>query len=443
MTTNLPRDLGGGLVLRAATPDDTDRLASFHAALHSDQGPDRPDESVGSWVRDLLSGRHPTFRPGDFLLVEEAASGDVVSSLCLISQRWSYACIPFGVGRPELVATRADYRRRGLIRMQMDAVHEWSAARGELVQAITGIPNYYRQFGYEMALELGGGRTGYAAHVPALKEGRAEPFHLRPAVEADLPAIARAYEAGSRRNLVACLRDEAQWRYELAGRSPGTVIRLDLAVLERPGGEVVGFVAHPTPTWRGTVHAELFELEPGTSWLEATPCMVRYLWKAGEAIAARGGEPLQRFSFSFGTQHPAYRAFDRHLPATHAPYAWYLRVPDLAGFVRHVAPALEARLAESPAPGYSGELRLNFYRDGLRMAWEGGRLAAAERWAPESSQAGEAAFPGLTFLQLLFGFRSLADLKHAFCDCWTEGDEAPVVLDALFPQRPSSVWPVA
>ena len=92
-------------------------------------------------------------------------TGQIVSALCLIPQTWTYDRIVFGVGRPELVATDPRYRRRGLVRAQMDVVHEWSRERGHLVQAITGIPWYYRQFGYEMALALAGGRAGFAAHA--------------------------------------------------------------------------------------------------------------------------------------------------------------------------------------------------------------------------------------------------------------------------------------
>ena len=59
-------------------------------------------------------------------------------------------------------------------------LHEWSAARGEQVQIITGIPNYYRQFGYEMTLSLSGGRAGYELHVPKLKEDETEPYTFPP-----------------------------------------------------------------------------------------------------------------------------------------------------------------------------------------------------------------------------------------------------------------------
>ncbi len=97
----------------------------------------------------------------------------------LIPQTWTYAGIPFKVGRPELVGTLPEYRNRGLVRRQFDIIHQWSAEQGEKVQVITGIPYYYRLFGYEMAMNLGGGRAGFPTHIPRLKEGEAEPYHIR------------------------------------------------------------------------------------------------------------------------------------------------------------------------------------------------------------------------------------------------------------------------
>ncbi len=144
-----------------------------------------------------------------------------------------------------------------------------------------------------------------------------------------------------------------------------------------------------------------------------------------------------------GTEHPVYDAFADRLPRTVPPYAWYLRVPDLPRFLRRIAPALEQRLAESPLAGHSGELRINFYRDGLRLAFERGHLTSVEPWQPAHAEEGAAAFPGLTFLQLLFGYRALHELRYAFADCWVEGDEPRELLTALFPRRPSDVLHVA
>lgn len=133
----------------------------------------------------------------------------------------------------------------------------------------------------------------------------------------------------------------------------------------------------------------------------------------------------------------------QRLPRQRDPYAWYVRVPDLADFLRHVAPALERRLAQSVAVGHTGELKLNFYCDGLRLTIENGELVEVERWMPPRVGAGDAAFPDLTFLQLLLGYRSLEELRFAFADCWTKNDDARALLNALFPKQASHVWPVA
>jgi hypothetical protein len=65
-----------------------------------------------------------------------------------------------------------------------------------------------------------------------------------------------------------------------------------------------------------------------------------------------------------------------------------------------------------------------------------------ERWAPGEDGTSAPAFPGLTFLQLLFGYRSLAELDYAFADCVVTGEVGRVLLDALFPKQASNVWPV-
>jgi hypothetical protein len=289
----LPCDLGDGLLLRRATPADAEALADFNAQVHRDRDAKEPNERVRAWVQDLMSGTHPTFRPEDFTLVEDTHTGAIVSSLCLISQTWTYEGIPFKVGRPEIVGTHPDYRRRGLVRAQFETIHRWSAERGEVVQAITGIPWYYRQFG-----------------------------------------------------------------------------------------------------------------------------------------------------FGLGEEHPVYAAFAGCLPEVRDPYAWYIRVADLVGFVRHVAPALERRLAASDAAGYTGELKVSFYRSGLLLKLEQGRLTEITNWSPDPSDWGNAAFPNLTFLHLLFGHRTCDELRYVFCDCWTDNSEVRAVLDGLFPKRPSHVWAI-
>ena len=102
--------------VRRATAADTGQIAAFHADMHRDPGVEEPEAGVAAWVCDLMGSDHPTMGPADFTVVEDQRAGTIVSSLCLISQTWTYAGIAFGVGRPELVGTHPDYRNRGLIR---------------------------------------------------------------------------------------------------------------------------------------------------------------------------------------------------------------------------------------------------------------------------------------------------------------------------------------
>jgi hypothetical protein len=436
-------DLGEGLILRRATPADAVALAEHNSHIHL--LPDKkPDLGVAAWTCDLMRGDHPTVRAGDFTIVEDTRNHRIASSLNLIPQRWSYAGVEFGVGRPELVGTLPEYRRRGLVRAQMDVIHMWSAERGDKVQAITGIPWYYRQFEYEMALSLGGGRGGFVPqHVPTLKEGEAEPYRVRPALEDDIPFMAEVYDHAAQRSLVSCIRDQALWRYELSGRSSENVQRTDLCIVETPECEPVGFFAVSDQPWQRNLAVSFYELVAGMSWLAVTPSVLRYLQATGEQSARRDRREFNAFFFRLGSEHPVFEAMPQKMPNVREPYAWYLRVPDVRDFVQTIVPVLEKRLEGSVVPRHTGELKISFYRDGVRLGFERGFVRSVEAWKPESAEAGDAAFPDRTFLQLLFGYRSFQELKHSFADCWVDKDETRLLLNVLFPKQPSNVWPVA
>ncbi len=436
------RNLGEELILCRSMGADADALAEFNSRIHSDEGFDKPDLRVAEWTRDLVARPHPTFHEDDCTLVVEAATGKIVSSMNLIPQTWAYEGIPFGVGRPEIVGTLPEYRNRGMVRAQFEEVHKWSAQRGDLVQGITGIPFYYRLFGYEMALELAGGRTGYEPQLPKLKDGEREPFTIRPATVEDIPFLMDTYAHGCGGRLITCVRTEANWRYELSGMGEHNGERLEFRILERPGTNVpAGYFTHPWYDWDTGLAAFHYELKPGVSWLEATPTVARYLWETGETYSQRDGKPAARstFTFWFGSKHPAYDIFRERLPRLRDPYAWYIRVPDLPAFLRRIAPALERHIAESTIVGYTGETKISFYRSGLRLVLDEGRLMTIEPWRPCHEDQGKAAFPDLSFLQLVFGYRSYEELEQSYADCSYKDDETRVLLSALFPKKASSV----
>ena len=432
------KDLGNGLILRRSTPADAEALAEFHTTHLSPNS-----EGLRYWIRDLMTRPHPTFHRDDFTIVEDTGTGKIVSSMALISQTWSYGGIKIRVGRPEIVSTHPDYRRRGLVRAQFEIIHEWSAQRGEQMTAITGIPYFYRQFGYEMAVARGGGRTGHLFDIPSLGKGQKEPYRVRRARESDLSFITTTYRNGSRRLLLTDVRTKSVWEYELKGRHKKSSNWHQVCIIEDAKGKRVGFLVHRGRLHGHTMWAGLYELKPGASWLSVTPSVLRYLEKAGRRYAMRQGQEFREFTLALGTEHPVYQVFPGRLPNVRHPYAWYLRVPDVPGFLRHVSPVLEERLRSSVMARHTGEAKLSFYRTGTRLMFRRGKLRKVESWQPSPGDRSQAGFPGLTFLQVLFGYRTLDDLGNAFPDCWARGDGTRALLNALFPKQASDIWPVA
>ncbi len=435
----LPRDLGDGLVLRHVTGSDVEPLAQFNGWVH---GVDHFDPLVAAWTRDFCSESHPSCGPSNVSIVQDKASGKIISTMCLIPQTWTYAGVSFSVGRVEAVGTASEYRRRGLVRTQMEYWHARSEAMGHLVQSITGIYWYYRQFGYEYALDLGGGRAVLLTSIPTLKEGDVEPYRLRPLAPDDLPLAKSLYARECARSLVACPRSDELWEHMLTGYSPESWEHRPFQIIETAGGRAVGYLAPSRELWRDAYVIHEFAVVEGRSIREIMPCALRQLRVLGETQAAAQNKTITQLFFSLGREHPMYDATPELFAKPRPPYGWYIRVSDVPSFLRHIAPALEARLQQSPVAGHTGELLINEYTGGFRLVFEKGKISTVEPWqAPESPDKWHCAFPPLVFLKLLFGYRTLEELRAAYADCWAR-DEAAVLLDALFPQQPSHVVPI-
>jgi hypothetical protein len=401
-----------------------------------------------------MEGRHPTFTAADAMIVEDTRHRTIASSMLLVSHTWSYGGVRIPVGQPELVGTRPQYRGRGLVRTMFELVHARSAARGEVMQAITGIPWFYRQFGYEFAIERGGGGRLFAselATVPAV-----DTLRVRAATEADAAFLASLDVEASERRAMWAPRDAAQWRYEIAGHRPGSAARAVICVIEDLSRRPIGMLAHAAQLSGNTLGVQAIEVARGVSWRPAVIVALHHLRAAGEALAAAGGKRFDGASFwLLRRDHPLYAVLRVRYDAAETWYAFYTRVADLAAFLRAVAPALERRLAHSPLAGHSGELRLSFYRDGVRLVLDAGCVKTVEPWQASRTLVGQemgevtkdpgrahALFPDLTFLQLLFGLRSAEDLGAWYPDCIVRNAETRALLNALFPREPSFVWPL-
>lgn len=433
---DLPQMLGEGLLLRWATEADVEAIAAFNIEQHSDDPVNEPDLWLGDWVRALMLGEHPTTRASDFTVVVDG-DGRVVSSACLIGNRWMVEGVEFGCGQPELIATDPAYRRRGLVRRQMEVLHAKSAARGDLMQIITGIPWYYRQFGYEMTLELHGSRPFFFTHSSNRQTSQESLYRLRPAKPEDVPLIHALYEMDCHRGTVAAARSAAFWHYALFVVRRDFPMAFNVGVVEAKEGGLAGYVNYQQFGEQFSVREVVAAAGHGLRTVGLF--VIRALQREAEQLNVGRDKPINQINFTLGSSHPLYAALEPQLGAGRPPYAWYVRVADVAAFLRHIAPIFAPRLAQSVMAGYSDTLRLSFYRQHLEMVFEQGELVAVEPYTPDDYFDCDAFFPEQTFLHLLLGHRSLAEVRHMWADCYARQEETAVLLNALFPKRPSAI----
>ncbi len=457
----MQRNLDGGLILRsisAGVASDRENLATFYSETFSETSGE--DESaLYHWVNDLLAPHHPSVTDDDMWVVVDPAQEDkIVSAVLLIPQTWRFGDIAVPVGRVELVATHKDYRRRGLVRAQIETAHARSEALGHLMQGITGIGHYYRRFGYTMAVDLGTRSLYPLSLIPKVPEPKpdakpdAKPdttprFTVRRAAATDIPNL-MAWEAyRAQRAGLSLLRSENEWRYELEGRHPDAPFHLYIHIVTNASGEDVGFFsvrALPAFKQLGCMHIVIGEK---ASYLDTFDDILRGIGSFVEAFRQDKPDfapPLIEFDSS---QSPHLDTmFSRTWGVVLRPdanvYAWYLRVADLGRFIRHVAPVLERRLEGSGANRYTGSLKIGFYDlTGLEITFEQGRIVDAVARAFDQHE-GDAEFPYLTFLNVLFGHRSEIDIRAALPETYGTR-KAMMLMQALFPRERHYLYALA
>ena len=140
--------------------------------------------------------------------------------------------------------------------------------------------------------------------------------------------------------------------------------------------------------------------------------------------------------------HPAYRGLPKNLTRELKPSPWYIRIPDMVAFLHRIRPALEKHLLGTAVEGHTGQLKLSFFRHGIQLSFERGRITDMESWLPSEVSHRDARFPDFTFWQLVCGWRRFHELTENFADCWGT-HEAAVLLDSLFRSYHGKVWVLA
>ncbi len=387
-------NLGDGLVLRPAEPADLDQLDELLTA----RGEAADAEDLRLVAADPDAGLE-----GTAVVVDGAR---VVSTATLLSETVELGDVPLPAGQVELVATDPAYEGRGLVRALMAWCHERSAARGDLVQVMVGIPYFYRQFGYEYAIPIA---RALSATRPA--PGSSEGLEVRRATMEDVGAMAALASGEQAAFDVRMSHSTACWRWLVQRAGSQQWVATD-------GEGVVVTTGRTTPPDEGVVLGEVSASIPAG----ALALLDHSFELGGGAVEAK--------------ERPGTVAGDALAPLLAGggwPDCYYVRLPDPVALLERLRPVLTRRLVAADLASAEQEVLISAFRWHVRFAvgpsGAGPMRGGGPLQAP-GAHGGSGVAPD-RFASLLFGEVGAVGLAEREPDVYLGQQEA--LMAALFP----------
>lgn len=332
------------------------------------------------------------------------ADGQVVSTLGLFPAVTHVGSVSVQSAVIEFVATARDFEGRGLVRRQMDLAHTISAARGDLVQWMVGIPYFYRRFGYEYAVP-----TPPTIEINEPIVGTAEDLTFREAKRTDIESIVALQSHMAAAAWIFAEHDPILWSWLID--SPV----YEVLVAERSGEPAAMLRVYHDDDDRYLL--DIAAADPATF----------------KAIVEHARSPNGTTTLVLrpGLEDMAADLGDQDSDG----YAYYVRIAEPAKLLDAIRPELNRRLDEAGIRFPDGELTISMYRNSLRIPIESGALGEpipGDTVQAPVSQGGSGVPPDL-IAHLILGPLGAVELEERHADVLL-GQQRDL-MNALFPPQ--------
>jgi hypothetical protein len=416
-------NLGDGLIMRNACAEDIPVLLEHFRVVHG--------EVVIDELRAMLE-HYPRFSWEDSFVIVDAESGEVVSCIILRQSDWVLDGIKVPSVEMEAVGTLEAYRYKGHMRILNDEFERRSAELKPVIQTIAGIPNFYRNFGYEYAAPLGGGYPVTPNLIPKLTGEEDEPVILEQVNAQSFDEFRKYRESHSARGTW-----NRTWHRELHPEDSDYLIFETTSVeqesfefyLIKEQEKTVGvfYLSH----WEDKVDITELYLDNYKHLDSVLRFAIAKVKEWGE-IPVRIMMPNQSQVNEFAKVRTQCKEIMR--------YAWYVKIPSVPRFLETIGPLFEDRLRETGFSDYSENLTITDYKQGYELFFKKGVFQMATEKSEKSIGEYHLRIPNGALTRLLMGYETLDELMTHEPDVICVSAMRPVVR-ALFPKLNAIVDP--
>ncbi len=380
-------------------------------------------EQVGV-LAETMFHHLPGLQKKYWFIAEEKKSSHIVAAFALIPWTWQMGNVHLKVAEMGIVGTLPEHRGQGLMRVLNQEFDQTLAAEQFDLAVIQGIPGFYDQFGYQFAVPLENHINLPLHLIPNKPIDKS--FSFRLASLDDIPFFMTADAAYRSAFDLAVARSAAHWHYLLTD-SPKTEFGSEFWIIENQKTNKKHYFRIPADGFGdGLIVSEVSEnLDFDTFITIMTFCKQKAvaLGKPYIRLNLHNDSTAGRMAISIGASKGE-------------PYAWQIKIPDMAQTLTSIAPVLEKRIKESSFNNFSAVFRLDFFKRQLDLVWKQGKLINVQK------AAGECALTFTTNLNnlpaLCLGHRSWRELRYIKPDIFPNNGQSALFFETLFP--PCKSW---
>ena len=370
------------------------------------------DEDVRGITRRFVE-KHPEMSHENIFMVKKG--DEVAAGLLLLPQTWIIEGVEVKVAEMGCVGTRPEHRRQRLQWILNEEFDSYAKENGYDLCVLAGIPYFYRQFGYQYAVEL-----NFSAEIGIEKIPDNESLlQRREITKSDTPIMATILRDTQQRYFVKSTRTSGVWKMQQDTCTYGGESFEGMGLIK--DSILVGYYRYVVDSKNSTLYIRELSISEEVSVEEIIGTLKKHAEETGSRKIKTGLASVDPINLHL-----------RELGATvNKPYAWQIKPLDLFGLMKKMKPVFEKRIAESQFTDLTKELAFNFFKFAVKVEFVDGKIQKMEKYYEEESR--NLGFNPYAFIQMLVGYKGWRELAEAYPDFWVR-DNLDDLVDVLFPK---------